>query len=371
MVEVLTKAVQNKSAPTPAQDKALQAFMGDHKKPEEIQAQKEQARVQSQKNLQAESEWNIGIEEAADLGLSSQPQKTEAQKVKNSADIAESINIASYVTASLLHLGAAFTNQFKGILPDFMARGLDKSAPILSKAVNSINSLQKGFMALKDRRSFDALARFAYPLIVPWMPVEEMYQATGISSGLAMWTDSQKHYLKNKEKSESLVTDFFDNIRVNIKLLKEMFTGLFTKDRKLFVSQAKDEGHTMALGGHLNFMGAAICLADKFLHGTVKSVGHVTMLRRLGLWVRNIGSGVADYAKLIHPDKNHQRAAIGYVGTSAFDIAQGSTSDSDKANTLSHLSQAIGNIANYFYINTTKATTDGDFKTHDLQMAAV
>jgi hypothetical protein len=107
-----------------------------------------------------------------------------------------------------------------------------------------------------------------------------------------------------------------------------------------------------------NFLGAIL--------GFFVGNNHSSPLGKLASLLRNAGGVGCDWAKFIHPDINNKISALLYLGVSGFDFAKSFANDSS-ANIMSHFSLALNNFANYYYVNTTKATTDGDFKDYEVK----
>ncbi len=283
----------------------------------------------------------------------------------------QAVKIA-YAFTPLCHLLAGLGKIFAQ--DSAWAKFLDKFSLIATRIVNGLNYLDKGQDALRFGRSWDAIARFVYPIVSCFSSVEDLFGLTGFSSGLSMHTDAQKarvhkmlgnNYNKPPFNWKRLKTEFIANCQVFPQLIKEIFESGFGKNRKLFLpekapeGQAVEQGHTMALGGHLNFSGAILTLASLATKHSIKPL-HV-----LAAVIRNAGSIISDFAKLTHPDPNYKKATIAYFIVSALDFSQSLVSPAIAA-IIGHFSQAFANIANYFYVNTSKATSDGAFKDYKL-----
>ena len=219
--------------------------------------------------------------------------------------------------------------------------------------INFINYTTKGIDALKHNRSWDAIGRFAYPAIVPFRDQEDLFLSSGISSGITMFEQGQRHKVPNPNHPESFFKNFSHNISAFTKMFSEIIKGgLWGKKRKVFVHEDKEEGHTMFLGALGNFSGALLGI----LSGRGKSI-----MKKIATIIRNTGGIICDWGKLVSPDINNRISGGTYLIVSVLDIIQ-SLSPEPIASMISHISLAINNLANYFYVNTSKATSEGKFQ---------
>jgi hypothetical protein len=254
--------------------------------------------------------------------------------------------------ASIMHIVSGLTRG-ANLLPDAVSEFLHKNSTRLSKTFNFVNYTVKGLDALKHKRSWDSLGRLAYSVIVPFQDQEDLFLSSGISSGITMFEQGQRHKVPNGDKPKSFSENFMHNIDAFKKMASEIFNGgLWGPNRKVFVHEDKEEGHTMFLGAMGNFAGAVLGM----LSGKGKSV-----TKQFATLIRNAGGIVCDWGKIMSPDWNNKVSGITYLIVSVLDVAQ-SLAPEPLASRVSHISLAINNLANYFYVNTSKATSDGNYK---------
>lgn len=268
----------------------------------------------------------------------------------------DSLPVIGYSAASLMHLLAGLAKSGKNILPESITKFLDQYSLVVSKLVNVANYTYKGIEALSGKRAWEGLARLAYSVIIPFIPLESMFSASGISSGLTMMEQAQRHKLQGLAPAKTWEEDLRRNFSAFKEMVTETLSGLFGKNRKVFINASAEKGHTMFLCAWGNFLGALL--------GFVVGKDHSSPLGKAASFLRNAGGIGCDWAKLIHPDWNNKLSAIFYAGVSAFDFGKSFTNDG-RANILSHFSLALNNFANYYYVNTTKTTSDGTFKDYN------
>jgi hypothetical protein len=269
--------------------------------------------------------------------------------------VRDALPILGYSTASIMHLLAGLAKSGKNILPTGITKFLDQYSLVISKLVNVANYTYKGIEALAGKRAWEGLARLAYSIIIPFVPLESMFSASGISSGLTMMEQAQRHKLQGLAPAKTWEEDLKRNFTAFKEMVSETLAGLpfISKDKKVFVNTTKEKGHTMFLCAWGNFLGALL--------GFAVGKDHSSPLGKVASLLRNAGGIGCDWAKLIHPDWNNKLSAIFYAGVSAFDFGKSFTNDG-KAKILSHFSLALNNFANYYYVNTTKTTSDGTFQ---------
>ena len=279
-----------------------------------------------------------------------------AKVVKNF--IREKLPAACYVTASAGHLIAG-VGKLTDFIPEPLTEFLDKYALKFSKIVNVANYTYKGVEAIIDKRAWEGLSRLTYSAVVPWVPLESVFTYSGISSGTTMMEQAQRHKIVYpKSKPMSIGEDLHENIKAFGTMCRETFSGLWGKNRKIFLSVEKEKkgGHTMFFCAWGNIIGA--------VSGMLAGTNYQSLLGRFAVVIRNLGGVGCDWAKLIHPDTNNKLSAIFFGIVSLFDVAKSFT-ETQMSHTLSHFSMSMNNFANYFYVNTTKATSDGTFKDID------
>ncbi len=281
-------------------------------------------------------------------------EEVQVSKAPKANFLRDQAPIYGYSAASLMHLLAGLAKSWQ-ILPAGLTKFLDQYSLIVSKLVNVANYTYKGMEALAGKRAWEGLARLAYSAIIPFIPLESMFSASGISSGLTMMEQAQRHKLQGLAPAKTWEEDLRRNFSAFKEMVTETLYGLpfISKNPRVFISAAKEKGHTMFLCAWGNFLGALLGFAVGKDHGS--------QLGKAASLLRNAGGIGCDWAKLIHPDWNNKLSAIFYAGVSAFDFGKSFTNNG-RANILSHFSLALNNFANYYYVNTTKTTSDGTFK---------
>lgn len=278
-------------------------------------------------------------------------QKQELAKTKQINFIRDEIPKYGLTVASIMHVLASLSKAFK-FLPQSLADFLHVNSTRLSKTFNFVNYTVKGADALQNNRSWDALGRLAYSAIVPFQDQEDLFLSSGISSGITMFEQGQRHKVTDADKPKSFAENFMHNLNAFPKMIEEIIQGGLGKDRKIFVHENNEKGHTMFLGALGNFGGALL--------GILSGRGKSTM-KKVATMIRNVGGIICDWGKIVSPDMNNRISGFTYLAVSILDVAQ-SLAPEPLASTISHLSLAINNVANYFYVNTSKATSDGTFK---------
>lgn len=250
------------------------------------------------------------------------------------------LDILGYSLASILHSVAA-ANRIARVLPKWLGDFIDNNTQYLSKFINSCVFLSKSYHSQKANRSFDAVGRALNPLAVWFAPQEDMYLASGFSSGSTMINFSQKHLNSKTYSPKSGKENLQDHWQAYIQKWQELIKdGFVGKNSKLTLDRNKNQGHLMFIGGNLNFLGAALGM-------TFGRTSHY--LRSISSVIRNTGSVVSDIAKMIDEDANFVYAGILYGLVSVFDVWQAFVNNKEGSRTLSHITQALNNFANYFY----------------------
>lgn len=248
------------------------------------------------------------------------------------------IPVAGYSIASALHTVAAINRTIK-FLPKSLGDFIDKNVQYISKLVNTGVFASKSITAFSANQACDGLGRILNPLATWFVPQEDMYLASGFSSGSTMINFSQKHLNKESYKPQNNLQNLLDHLKAYKQKWSDIIKGglshtPITLDRK------KNKGHLMFIGGNLNFLGAALGM-------TLGQGSH--FMKAIGSVVRNTGSVVSDVAKMIDEDKNFIYAGILYGVVSIFDVWQAVINNKERSHTISHITQALNNFANYFY----------------------
>ncbi len=279
--------------------------------------------------------------------------------------VREKLPAISYIAASAGHFIAGI-GKLSDVIPLQVTEFLDNYALKFSKLVNVSNYTYKGFEAIIGKRAWEGISRLAYSAVVPWVPLESVFTHSGVSSGFTMFEQAQRHKIKyknaTKESPQGSPSSIFEDLKENSKafgtMCHETFSGLWGEDRKIFLSIEKEKkgGHTMFFSAWGNLIGA--------ISGMLAGSDHHSPLGKFAAVIRNAGGIGCDWAKLIHPDINNKISAIFYGAVSVLDVTKSFT-PTDISHTLSHFSMGMNNFANYYYVNTTKATTDKTFKDYE------
>lgn len=275
------------------------------------------------------------------------------------------------MAASIGHITAGI-GKYSDIIPEALTNFFDNYSLKVSKIVNVGNYLFKGIEALIHKRAWEGISRLAYPAVVPWVPLESVFTYSGISSGLTMMEQAQRHkinYSNNTQENpkgspSSILEDLKENGKAFLSMCQETFSkeGLWGKNRKIFLSIEKEQsgGHTMFFSSWGNFIGAIL--------GMAAGKDHSSLLGKTAAVVRNAGGIGCDWAKLLHPDISNKLSAGFYAAVSALDVTKSFTGP-DISHILSHFSMALNNFANYYYVDTTNKTSDNKFVDYKPSMA--
>jgi hypothetical protein len=264
-----------------------------------------------------------------------------------------------YAVSVAGHLSAAFA-QFSNILPESLTNGLNHLAPNITKLVNSINFFAKGADAFKHNRALDSIARMLFPVIVPFMPVEDMYLGAGLGLGLTMMNDAHESRVKDKS---NLVTNFKESYRAFKELVTETWQAGLGKDRKILVSKDKEKGHSMHSSGIGMLAGSALGLINKYVIRKIAGEDSfmANAIHKFSATFRNVFGIWGDIIIMLHPDENNIKAGRAYIMAAALDTLQAVVLPKELREGVSHIVQSLANVANYFYANTSQARSDGEF----------
>lgn len=249
--------------------------------------------------------------------------------------------------ASFLH-GLGALNRIKDFLPKAFGDFIDQHAQKISKATNIFNYVVTAFDAFKNNRSVDGLARAAYPAVIPFVSLENMYMASGFSSGTTMIEKALQPKTKEMKGNE----DFLGNIKNNLIAFQEQWNelskdGLWSALTKIYTPWKNSES-LMFVGANCNILGALLGLTLGLVFKPA---------RLLASLIRNKGSMSTDIAKFFSGDPNFAIAGGFYIGVSVLDLIKDYFPEGTRR-TLSHISVAINNAANYYYLKASKVRSD-------------
>lgn len=242
-----------------------------------------------------------------------------------------------YYLSSAMHALTGL-NCLKNFLPKFLTDFLNHNTVRVSKAVTSIRYAHLALEALKNNKIFDFIARILDPLFVPWMKLEDVHLARGMSAGVTLMDFAQNRLVGNNHMSKS--ENFFKNIKASIQILEEIFKGGLGEKRKIFVGTDKDQGHTMAIFGHTIFIGSML--------GLIFGANQRNWMNKIGGLIRNIGGFAGDMTMVQHRDPDMKRAGIFYSINAVIDALQRFLPE-EIIDPINHFNMILNNIGTYFY----------------------
>lgn len=240
----------------------------------------------------------------------------------------------------------------------------------MTKAVIMSRFILAGGMALVENRVMEAFGRVAGILALPFVKLEDITLATGLSTAfcqidLGLEGEMQAEEGKKFKNPIDNLTQWFRSLG---KLTKEFLTtGLASKDRTLFpdfkwsqitelpgkfhedVIQGgerkakpgdKDRGHTTVMSGWLIGLGAFI--------GVAFGRKSRNIWNKLGGVLRNVGGIIGDYTLVTHPDAKMRRAGYFAGFASIVDAVQRFLPDWI-INSINHLNCINNALALHYY----------------------
>lgn len=277
----------------------------------------------------------------------SKVQATEIDSLSSFEKIKKALPKYGYVFSSLMHMVSGVTSLNKSILGKAFKEGLDKFTVRLSKGITSVYYSLLALDAIKEGKSFDAIARLLDPLFVPWMKLENIHLARGLSAGMSL-VDFSQNYKMPKEK-QGLISNFVSGMKATASMIKEMIQGGTGEKRKLFVPVEKDKGHTMALFGHTIMLGSALGILSHNQRNTLNKVGGV---------IRNLGGFLGDMTMVMHGDKSFKLSGLFYAANAVIDALQRFLPD-DVIDPINHFNMILNNIGTYFYGQVSNKRNEG------------
>lgn len=229
-------------------------------------------------------------------------------------------------------------NCLKNFLPKSLTDFLNTNTVRVSKAVTSIRYAHLALEALKNNKVIDFIARALDPLFVPWMKLEDIHLARGMSAGMTLLDFTQNHLVGDGIMTKA--DNFFKNIKAGTKILEEMVQGGLGENRKIFVSTEQDQGHTMALFGHTIFVGSLL--------GVIFGANKRNFMNKVGGLIRNVGGFAGDMTMVQHKDPDMQKAGIFYAINAVIDGLQRFL-PKEIIDPINHFNMILNNIGTYFY----------------------
>ncbi len=275
----------------------------------------------------------------------------------------DTVPLAGTFIASFMHLATGL-GRVKAFFPKPIQSFLERFSLPISKTVNAINYLAKSVdaSAAVNKRGYDALGRMMHVLLVPFAPLEDIFLASGISSGLTQTMIGVSREKSDDPTPKSAWEDIVFHFRRIISMLKDLMKpgALWGKDRLIFKksvpgSEKKDEAHLLILSAMMNIGSTIIGIGPKLL-GLPEFIR--SPLRKFAALVRNAGSILSDYGKYKDPSLLVKAVGGAYLGVSALDISQTFIKDKELKTTVNHFLQPITNFANFLYAMISSDKTD-------------
>ncbi len=281
-------------------------------------------------------------------GLSEQPIQHHSEIKKPEVSfVRDTLPVIGYSTASTLHALAWLHRIGHGLLPKTIGEFLDKHAVNFLKTVNFFNYGGKAIVSFKANNALDSISKALFPLMVSFVNLENMFLASGLSSGTTMISSAHNPRITNRES-------FMGNLKEHVKAYGEMIKEVFSPGGIQKLLSTKDF-HLMHIGGNMNFFGGLGGLIADGVHPVMKSIFS---------FIRNSGGMICDIAKIFHGDTNYVISGVLYIFTHTLDIWQAGIAKTkpERSRTISHLVQSVNSIANYFYTKPSNTMADHTFK---------
>ena len=251
-------------------------------------------------------------------------------------------------TASGMHIVAAFGKATE-ILPKSIENFFNKSSLHVSKLANLFNYSVKGISALAHGRSWDGIGRLAF-WIAPFANLENFFLFSGISSGITMM---EQGHIDHVKPSSNIFEDFKHNTQAFFTKIKEVATnGISNPFKPNFREKEEKNKRVMFVSAFGNFFGAVLGIISPEKNSALRKVASI---------VRNLGGIGCDIGKFFHPDMDNRISAAAYGVVSILDVMQ-TFAPEPFSTILSHLSLATNNLANFYYVNTSKKRDEGSYQ---------
>lgn len=246
--------------------------------------------------------------------------------------------VYGYVFTSVLHGIAGLTSINNFLFSDKLKKLFDKITVTASKAVTSTTYAFLALDSFKKNKMFDFIARLLDPLFVPWMKLEDIHLARGMSAGLTLIDFSQMSKLPNKPMSK--FENFFSNLKASVQMLEESFSSGLGAKRKLFVKAENDKGHTMALFGHMIMLGSML--------GVFFGANQRNLMNKIGGVIRNLGGFLGDITMILHGDESFVLSGCFYAANAVVDALQRFL-PANIIDPINHFNMILNNIGTYHY----------------------
>ncbi len=272
---------------------------------------------------------------------------------------------------------------FENLLPgSFLKDFVDEWSVRLTKAAIMIRYINAGLGAFLNKRIVEAFGRVAGILPLPFVKLEDLTLATGLSTFFSQ-TDlglEQKIGASKKSSYESMIEnakEWFGNwLEMSADIIKNGFSmnsaRLLFPDFKLeqitdiprrfyedFMTPKhtigkpgeKEKGHTAVFGAYMIGGGALI--------GVLFGRKARNIWNKLGGLIRNIGGILGDYTLVTHPDPNVRKGGYFFGMATIIDVVQRFMPDW-VINTINHVNCINNIIASDYYALRTQKRTEGD-----------
>jgi len=287
-------------------------------------------------------------EEAPSFALDSQTTKNSFESIKDF--FINKFPVYGYIITSVLHGIAGLTSINNFLFSDKLKKLFDKITVSASKAVTSTTYAFLALDSFKKNRMFDFIARLLDPLFVPWMKLEDIHLARGMSAGLTLIDFSQMSKLPNKPMTK--FENFFSNLKASVQMLEESFSSGFGADRKLFVKAENDKGHTMALFGHLIMLGSML--------GVFFGANQRNLMNKIGGVIRNLGGFLGDITMILHGDESFVLSGCFYAANAVIDALQRFL-PANIIDPINHFNMILNNVATYHYGKISRKRNENKF----------
>jgi hypothetical protein len=287
-------------------------------------------------------------EEAPSFALDSQTTKNSFDSIKDF--FINKFPVYGYIITSVLHGIAGLTSINNFLFSHKLKKLFDKITVSASKAVTSITYAFLALDSFKKNRMFDFIARLLDPLFVPWMKLEDIHLARGMSAGLTLIDFSQMRKLPNKPLSK--FENFFGNLKATVQMLEESFKSGFGADRKLFVKAENDQGHTMALFGHMIMLGSML--------GVFFGANQRNLMNKIGGVIRNLGGFLGDITMILHGDESFVLSGCFYAANAVVDALQRFL-PANIIDPINHFNMILNNVATYHYGKISRKRNENKF----------
>ena len=175
--------------------------------------------------------------------------------------------------------------------------------------------------------------------------IENMNLTKGIAGGLGVLDFAQASRATRTNGKKK-------NLRSSLKILKDMLKEIYSnnplsKQRKIFVSPAKEKGHSLAFSGQLILLSSGLGLIFKPLEKVMNVA-------------RNIGAIISNTITMYHPDSQKKLCGTLFNVYAVLDSVQKFLPE-NIASSINNINMGLYNIAVYFYGDLSHQRTQNTF----------